>query len=452
MKKESIRIILIVLLIAAEFLTGCSAHIDNLISYPDEATSPSRPVSLQSQPLQPTTISEPTYGLLTINEAVSLALKHNPELAARQKMISIAEAQIVQAQLWPNPTIELETANIPANDFGSNKNEKTISIGQEISLGGKISARQKIAHKEKEIILLQYEAARLNLIAEVKKCFYSILLAQRRQKLLDQARQIAQNLLELTQKRVEARAALENELIRARLELSQTDTRLANVRTELILAQKKLNTLIGLKELAIEKYDDTLRDSYSLPPEKQLKTLVYTTHSELALRNKEKELAQGKLKLVQSERYPNIGVLLGYSRNSFDDDNLIKLCFSIPIPIFNHNQGNIKDAQININKAQDNYQATAQVILSELDATLLELKQAADQAREYQVNILPDAEKSLELTRTGYEYGKLSYLSLLEAQRTLAETQEVYLEIIGLLNSKATDLERLTGLPLESKE
>ena len=84
---------------------------------------------------------------MTLRQALALTLSRSPELAAISYDIRIAEARILQAQLRPNPELDLEAEDIAGSGEFSNarRSENTLQLGQLIELGGKRGAQVREA-------------------------------------------------------------------------------------------------------------------------------------------------------------------------------------------------------------------------------------------------------------------------------------------------------------------
>ncbi|MCP2621093.1 TolC family protein, partial [Candidatus Aminicenantes bacterium AC-334-E05] len=379
---------------------------------------------------------------------ISLALKFNPELISLRKQIGIAEARIIQSRLWPNPHIEFEAEDIPRENLGFQKSKNIVSLSQEVLIGGKIALRTKVAQIEKEIVALKYEEKFREVIAEIKKAFYGVLATQQKVEVARRTVEIAQSLFDSIKKRFDAGVAPQTELIKARIELERAKVKLFNAKAKFSIAEKRLKTIIGLPKLKIKEYRGRLRDSFPKLLKEDLVKIVLKTHPGLLAQKKEKELAQLKLKLAKVQRIPDIEFRVGYGKDTLVKEDIAEFSIGIPIPIFNLNQGKIIEALLNIRKAETDYKARENDILLELDEKLTVFSRTLNQIKKYQEIILPEAKKSLDLVRKGFEQGKLSYLDLLDAQRTLAETQEIYIEVIESLNDSAAELEKLIGRAL----
>ena len=125
----------------------------------------------------------------------------------------------------------------------------------------------------------------------------------------------------------------------------------------------------------------------------------------------------------------------------------------LPIPLFDRNQGSIREARAEIAQAEWNFQRVELNLAQRLAAAFRRYADAKFQVESYSVSILEKARQNLQLVESGYQQGELDYLTLLTAQRTYFETNLAYIgalrelrvavaEIEGLLLSGSLDTER----------
>jgi cobalt-zinc-cadmium efflux system outer membrane protein len=136
-------------------------------------------------PPQPAAVSpvehpgEPT-GVLTLRQALALALLRNPELASAAWEVRAGEARTLQAGLLPNPEFELEVENFAGSgEFrGFDAAETTLALSQVIELGGKRLRRVRVAALERDVAAWDYEAKRVDVFTATTKAFVEVLSAQ----------------------------------------------------------------------------------------------------------------------------------------------------------------------------------------------------------------------------------------------------------------------------------
>ena len=113
--------------------------------------------------------------------------------------------------------------------------------------------------------------------------------------------------------------------------------------------------------------------------------------------------------------------------NDESDSTTLSLQVGVPLMIYDRNQGNIMRAQAELMAAQQNVQRVELLLQDQLAEAFREFEVARDQVAQYRQGILPDAKKSLELTRAGYQQSEFGYLELLTAQQTYSRTTLAYI-------------------------
>ncbi|MCK5573681.1 MAG: TolC family protein, partial [Bacteroidetes bacterium] len=198
-----------------------------------------------AEPAQADSITYPREsptGILTLPRALSLALLHNPELAAFSHEIRAAEARALQATLYPNPELGIELENIGGSGSysGFKSSETTIGLSQLILLGGKRAKATQAAALKGDLAAWDYEIKRLDVITAVRKAFLDVLAAQQSVSLNEDLVELSDQLVKTISKRVRAGKSSPAEQSRARVMLSATQVELQRSRRELEAARRQL--------------------------------------------------------------------------------------------------------------------------------------------------------------------------------------------------------------------
>lgn len=209
-------------------LVGCAG--------PREAPLPSAPVlenSVAGRPPPPAAVgaaalvlSEPQNptGVVTLRQALELALAQHPLLASRAWAQRAAHAGVDQAKLFPNPEFETELENFSGSGDvrGFDATEVTFWLGQPILLGGKRARAIEVARTEIELARYDYEAARLAVMSTTTAAFAEVLAAQENVALADAMHQLAQRVHDTVSAQVEAGEVSPIEKTRTRVILAQS--------------------------------------------------------------------------------------------------------------------------------------------------------------------------------------------------------------------------------------
>src|SRR5262249_3747156 len=169
---------------------------------------------------------------------------------------------------------------------------------------------------------------------------------------------------------------------------------------------------------------------------------VLTRSSEIHEALATHQQAQALLRRARAEVVPNVtlGVRPFYSFP--EQDKRLEFEISFPIPVFNRNQGNIYSAQADVIRTQEDVRLIELRLQERLAAAFQRYQVARQQVDVFRLQILPNAERSLQLVQLGYSRGdpKYGYLLLLQAQRTLAQAELAYVQALGELWRSATEI------------
>ena len=389
-------------------------------------------------------------GPLSLDQALDLALRHNPRLKAISWDIRVAQAGKTQAQLLPNPELAVETEGIGGQGprSGLDGAETTVTVAQPIQLGGKRKARTQIASYNKQLAEWDCEQARLEVRARTVVAFGEIVAAQDREALARQQVELSEDLLDTVCKRVQAGKDSPVEQSKAQIAVSSSLIDLAQTRETLTVARIRLATLWAGKPtftVATEAVDRIV-----MPPEQESLEMSVESHPYVARWADEIAKAQAKKKLARIEGMPDVSVLAGLKRYEEDHDNTAVLGLAIPLPIFNRNQGTRQQAAYRLAKTRQLRQQALIQVSAALGESHIGLVAAYEQITGLRDEILPAAETAFQGALTGYKQGKFGYLNVLDAQRTLFEVKKQYIEAQLDYHKARADLEQLIGCPLDS--
>lgn len=399
---------------------------------------------------------------LTLRDAVRLALQHNPELAAFAKEMRALEGVTLQAGLLRNPELVVNIENVgnvqkPQNSSGATESttEKvaqqlsTIRLNQLIELGGKRPARVVAASLGQEVAGKDYEARRVELIARVANVFIEVLAGQERLRLAEETSQLAQKVVNTVARRVQAGKAPPIEETRAGVAFSTTRIELVQAQRDLAAARKRLTLLWGNSSPQFSKALGDLGSLVILPSFETLAERVLV--SPMALRSlKNVEQRKAMLAVERTRRIPNLTLGGGAIHHALAGGTTIVAGLMVPLPLFDRNQGNLREAHHRVDKAVDEQAATDLRLKAELTQAYEALSAAQNETRVLRSEILPAARSAFEVTNKGYELGKFGYLEVLDAQRTLFQNQILYVRALANYQRLVNELERLIAGPIDA--
>lgn len=396
--------------------------------------------------VEPTTASppSPTNVVLTLNDALQLALANNPELRASGSRIDAASGRAYQAKLWTNPELEVSAEDWPVSGGGGFSDSKqTVGLAQTFPYPGKKKLDRQIGASGVRVTQAELSLRRLELLRDVKTAFFQILAAERLVAVETELVTVAEASATAARKRVAAGAAADQEQLRAEIPLEQARTELAGFQRELVTARQTLALHLGRPDLSEAAISGALAETPSPSLLDQGPERWLTNHPSVVTARMSRERAQLELRRARLEPYPDVKVGLAGGRIGETDQSIIQLGFSLPIPIIDRSKGKKQEAQANVSVADAELASVEQRLLRDWGTARQCLRTAADQAANYHERILPKADEALRLVQTGFEQGKFGFIDLLDTQRTTAEVRLAYQQKLLELNVAQADLEAL---------
>ncbi len=378
--------------------------------------------------------------------ALKRALENNPSYKEKLSEINAAEGERVQASLLPNPGAFFELENFAGtNDReGFERTELTVGLKQKIELAGKRRYRTDIAEAGLKIAREKALAGALGLLSETEYAFMRTAVANERLELAERRVQLAGETIEIVERRVNAAASPDVELLKAKIEKDEAEIEEHHVEEEYNIARNDLARLMGLKG----GDDLTVDADLSLLPELiELETVTQLLEStpDARVRQLEKTKARSSLDLAKASGVPDPTVGLGVRQFFDNDDTALVAEFSIPIPVFDRNQGGVGSARAGVKRSEERARVTELALYQSAIQAWESFCASLDVAQRYQNSILPNANKAFGEAERGYNLGAFSYLDLLDAQRTLNKVQSEYLDNLLELYKAKAEIDFLMG-------
>lgn len=392
----------------------------------------------------------PVPGVLKLSDALALALRNSPELAAFSHELRAAEARELQAGLRPNPELEVEFENFAGSGpvSGTKALETTVSLAQVFPLGGDIKQRREVARYQSRMAGWDYEAARLEVLTEVTRRFVGALAAQRRVKVTREAMKLARQLQTATKKRIDAGDAPPIDAARASVPVATATVALKRAERELTVTRKQLALSWGSSKPTFARLTGSLDELTSPPAADQLVALI-NENPVVGRWATEISARQAEVRLAKAEAVPDLTGVAGIRHDGAEDVRSLLVGISLPLPIFDRRQGDIQaEQQETASARQRSHEAELRLesMLSEDYARLVNAHAEATALRDL---ALPPATEAFNVTRRAFEKGDLMFLDVLDTERTLVDLRTQYLDALAAYHIAVAEIEGLIGHPLD---
>ena len=380
--------------------------------------------------------------ILNFNVAIDEALENNLELQGLKANIEASKAQCYQASLYPNPVFAISLDDI-GNNYCRGNNELYVGLVQPIELGGKLSARTRIAQVDNALANTLYQTKREALYYTILKAFLKMATTQELLNLSRAQENISKELLQAIKEKTTAgkSALIEEKKGMIAHQIATLTTH--KIKTLFIKAKKEL---IALNVSCKKDFDTVFYPLSDLTPPPPLAYFLdrITENNELNLSSLERKKAAEILSFEKTRRIPDIALEIGLSTDQFTKNPSVILGIAFPIPLFDTNKGNISSASYKELQANFEYLDLLASINSNLEMLYDELTSLYQQVLIFKNNALPSVEESFNQTLLGFNEGKFTYLDLLEASKTQLNVKEQYILCLSEYQEKRIEIFRLT--------
>ncbi len=390
-------------------------------------------------------VAPPSEGTISLAELESIALNRNPELRQAGHAVEVASGRAVQAGLYPNPEVTIEGSEL-GNPQAPGGTVKAPVFRQEIVLGGKLSAGRQAAQCEASKARALFTAKRFELLTSVRKGYFDMLAAQQRVEVLAELTRLSGETQKTTETLVKGGQAAPLDLVQIRVEKGRFEADLEAARQQRTAAWRRLAAVIGVPEMAerpVAGSLDALWPNYEFD---EVVRQLGEIHPEIRASRVELNKAQWELKRATAEVVPNVTVGAGYERDNIAKEDYWTLQASMPLPIFNRNQGNRQAAAAEVHRAGAGIDSVRNALVARAATAFGQYDAARRRAVRYRDSILPDADQAYRLALAAFQGGQFEYLRVLQAQRAVAESRLEYLRALHELWSATCDI---AGLLLE---
>jgi len=392
-----------------------------------------------------------TNSVLALPEALSLALMNNPNLAVYSMEQRAADARRIQAGLLPNPEFEVSMENLggPSSQEGFEGPVAKFSIGQLIELGGKRSARRLVAQNEQTLTGWDYEGKRLDILSETTILFVQTLAAQNKLALAQSVFELAEDTLQTVSRRVAAGRDSPLEEKKASVETVNARIAAERAQREWDKSRKNLAVMWGQFQPIFGRLEGNLNYVVTQLPEwKRLRSFL-ANNPDIARWEDELALRRAALQQAKAAVWPDVTIQAGIDHFRDTGTESYRAGAAVPLPLFNRNQGGIREAAANLEKSNNNRAAAFLSVERELFAAFQEINALHKEITALKTEVLPVARDVFDSVRAGYQQGKFSYLEVLDAQRTLFEAENRNIETLVNYHFIRSQIERLIGKDLE---
>lgn len=405
------------------------------------------------------TAAPPDAVLLTIHDAVAIALNENAGLAARDAQASALEAVPSQAAALADPMIGISAMNFPTDTFDFDQEPMTqlqFSVSQALPYPGKRQLMREAAEYEATAARSRIDERVLTLAADVRSAWWRLFYLDRTVDIIDENRSLMRDFVEVAQTKYRVGSGLQSDVLLAQLELSRLMDRRLRAESMRSAMQSALNQMLSRPggmpiTLPSRPPNETLPQ---LPPDSELLQRAVSERPQLAAEQALVDAARSRLDLANKNLRPDfrVGVAYGFrdGRNPTTGESrpdFLSLNFGFSVPLYSESKQRSAVEQRTHEVSQRRYELndTLRSIEAAVSRYRFDYLSATDQVELGRGAIIPQAQQTVASMLAAYQTNQVDFLNVVNTQINLFGAQINYWEALSTAKSSLAKLAAAVG-------
>jgi cobalt-zinc-cadmium efflux system outer membrane protein len=382
----------------------------------------------------------PGEGQLTLGEVESLAAANYPAVRVADAQLQAARGRWLQAGLPPNPVIGYMGSEIGDEGRGGMQGGY---IEQDFITAGKLGLSRAVAAREIAAAEQRLARVRLVALASARAEFFETLAAERAMTLAHLLEGMTSKAVKASELRLQAQEGSGASLLQSQIENESVVLLEQQAANRYEAARRRLSVLIGREGRPLGRLEDSFARPLPALDWESTRARVLGESPVLTEAAFAVESARWGVQRAIAGRIPDVNLQTSVQYDDATNFTVANVQMTVPLPIFDRNQGAIAAAQGELAAAQAALDAKRLALEQRLAAVLRDYLTARQRVNKYSGTILPAAQQSLDMVAKAYEAGELDYLQLLSAQRTFTEKNLAYFEDLRMAWVKWAEIEAL---------
>ena len=383
---------------------------------------------------------------------VGEALKNNPKIREAYNEWKAAEYKVKSVRSLDDPMF---AATIPGEHVQTRvgPQEQKYSVSQKVPFPGKLGLKAKAQAKQAEALREQYEAAKNEIMREVKFTYFDLFWADRAVEVSEEEKSILEKLENVAQSKYESNQIPQQHVIKAQVELSQIIRKLLLLRQNRESLAARLNSLLDRPrstEIGAVAAVEDADFSYKLD---DLVGMVQQSRQELVMAELSVEKAEYEKSSAQMAYWPDftfgaeyIEVGSGSTASPNDGQDAWMGMVAVNVPIwFGKLNAQVKEKEAALQAAKEKKEDIENRFEYEVQDIYFKIMAYKDIVLLYETALVPQAQQAFDASQTGFETGSISFLDWLDTERTFLQTRLAYYKAITDYHKSIAYLERVVG-------
>jgi cobalt-zinc-cadmium efflux system outer membrane protein len=387
---------------------------------------------------------------ITIDQAVEMALKRNHTLLAARTNVQQSQSQEITANNRPNPTLFGAWSYLPLYrpdegflTYFHDSTEKDLGISYLIERGQKRQNRLQAAKDATEVARSTVSDNERTLGFQVASLFINVQLAEATLDFADQDLKSFQKTVEIAQSQFEFGGISENDNLKIKLQTLQFQQTLQQAQLARVQALSDLRQAIGYESVPAN-YDIEAKFEYKAFPLSltSLEMKAMENRPDLRVAYQSVTAANSQYSLARANGKQDVTVAANYSHTG---SNAVSFAFSVPLAIFDRNQGEIARTRYAITQAEEQQRSLQGQVMTDVRDAYEGMQTNEQLIHVYMSGNLETSKRSREISEYAYQRGGATLLDFLDAERSYRATQVGYLQTVAAYLTSVEQVRQAVG-------
>jgi outer membrane protein, heavy metal efflux system len=389
--------------------------------------------------------------LISLDQAIELALAHNHALKANRTQIQQNQAQEITANLRPNPVFGVDSQFLPffsPQDFSGDNIDQTqqfdIGLSYLFERGKKRQHRLQAARDATAVTRAQVTDAERTLAFNVGQQFISVLLAESTLQFAEEDLKGFQQTVDISQAQFKAGYIGEGDYLKIKLQLLQFQTDVSSARLAKVQALTGLRQFLGYD--AVPADFDVIGELTYGPVKGNVEDFEARALKERPdFRAADLGVTAAGSQVALAKANGKVDVTGTYNFSHVAGENSASIFANFPLPIFDRNQGEIARTKYALAQAEEQKQSASDIVMSDVQSAYEAVRSNDEVVQLYTSGYLQQAKDSRDISEYAYKRGAASLLDYLDAERSYRATQLAYRQALASYMTAIEQLKQAIG-------
>lgn len=393
----------------------------------------------------------------TLDDCIQIAMKNNPGIRSSSYNVDENAVRIDEARSGYFPTININSSVDRSSTKGAitspyNSYNAGLSARYYLFQGLKTNASVNAAKYNYQASNYQHEVDRQDLILKIPQVYYRMLQAERFIESAEKTIERAKLFLDYANAKFKSGLASRSDILKAEVELSNSNLTLIKVKNELLEAKGNLNLLLGFSaDSQISIIDDlAIIEQGQLQEFIELKKQAYQNRPELKKFNEQLNVQKSNIQIAKSDFFPTLSADASYNYggteiSSLQENWFYGLTLSFPLFAGFSTKARVTEEEIALKGLEKQFESLNQQVSLDVWNAYLNIKETDERIINTKT-FLENAQENLKIAEGQYREGAGSMIEVIDAQTNYVIAEQTFIQSLADYKIAVASLKRATGI------